>query len=111
MEFCESHWNYLQQAIADRGLQGLISETREEAEYKAARMQRGDTNLAYFDPLIAAHLSICSAAMRATGRTFSFTGEGVDHCPVCYLKHDDWIEFAADDIRAFYDEQVRIQAQ
>lgn len=110
MKMCESHWNDLREAIESRGLWHLVGKNGEEATAKFTAYQATEEPK-YFEPLMAAHMSIISYYashigidnLRALGET--------PVCPLCDAGFQSesgglsksgslaeaWIEAAADD--------------
>ena len=114
MKMCQSHWDKLRAAIADRGLDKFVS-----ADGLAAinALVAGRP-----DPLLAAHNAIVGNAASKVGIAVMQQNEdGSDRCPICYLKQlslaaprcecgdpactpesraegfEQWIDFAAND--------------
>ena len=82
MKFCQKHWDMLRKAIEDRGLTHLIAKSGEQAAENMVSELRGEEHP--YDPLMAAHWMISSAALDQGG-LYMMTG---DHCPVCEaIKH------------------------
>lgn len=105
MRFCQGHWNKLREAIADRGLDGLVARGGAEAVERSASELETGTTPANFDPLMAAHWAIANNASRLVeqaggnplylltgGAEDPVTGYGAAHegrtwprCPLCYI--------------------------
>lgn len=104
MRFCDDHWGRLRAAIEGRGLGHLIAQGGERAALNFSReLAAGKQTIATFDPLMGAHWSIVSNAMktveRAGGNPLYLMGDGPEdeveipggegktwpRCPLCYL--------------------------
>ena len=98
MQFCQPHWDSLRQAIKDKGLGVLVSETGEEAVTKAARQAAGEDTVDTFDPLMFAHNIIFSNVLENASQSVGYLmGDGPEdpveghegrtwpRCPICYL--------------------------
>lgn len=104
MQFCQSHWNKLRAAIAERGLSDLVSGSGREV---MTRLAGGG-----FDPLMGAHNRLIAALVSVAGPGLMT----IDGCPICEgnKAHDEgcddptcrpnwydaWIDNAADDALA-----------
>lgn len=105
MKFCTEHWDKLRVAIADQGLDSLVSRGGAEAvERMSAELGEGQT-LDNFDPLMAAHWAIVDNVSRhiqraggnplyllSNGPEDPVSGYGAAHegrtwprCPLCYI--------------------------
>lgn len=108
MKFCQPHWDDLKTAIKDRGLWHLVAADGRAAMDRAIdEMNRTATDKAY-DPLMAAHWSICGQAMKQGG-LYLMSG---DYCPLCELeKHTEagmakrWVDGCTDSILSYCQER------
>lgn len=101
MKFCSSHWEKLRIAIRERGLEGEVAKSGQEA---VRDMVAGRP-----DPLMSAHLAIVSNAMNVVGlELFGTNEDGAERCPICFLvascrcgqdvcTFETWVERAADE--------------
>ena len=97
MKFCQTHWNNLRQAIKARGLWDMVAGSGEEAVQQAKDQLGGkEQTKENFDPLMAAHWTICNNAMDTLKRIGAnplalLTQPPEDHpeweCPLCYLNY------------------------
>ncbi len=101
MKFCQPHWETIQDAIAARGLKGLISETGEEAATKMRRQMDGEDSVDSFEPLLEAHGAIAGNAIDViadAGGDWRYLltdgdedpikghkGQTWPRCPLCYI--------------------------
>lgn len=95
MKICSEHWTELRKALADRGIERLVSQSTEELQERLR-----NPIPANFDPLFAANLAITTQFVENAGiAAMHFNG-----CPVCEaIKHDapDWIDGVADEMRDY----------
>ena len=102
MRFCTDHWDRLRTAIADRGMDDLVSGDGNEL---MLRIGGGG-----FDPLMGAHLAIISQLAHTAGPGILL----IPGCPLCEANtahaqactepscgradlYDDWLGYAADE--------------
>ncbi len=106
MKMCKPHWEALREAIKARGLYDLVAKSPEEAVQNTVRQIRGED--AKFDPLMEAMNMICGNAMQAGGLAIlGMKEDGTEHCPICSLNVQDWIEKAADGVKQYFDEHLK----
>lgn len=87
MNFCQPHWDLLRDAVAAAGLAALVSDQAELIE-KAARQLRGEeTNLANYDPLLSACMSLSTFCYDAVGPENARKVLLEGHCPICVANH------------------------
>lgn len=104
MKMCLPHWDALKDAIKERGMWPLVTESGEAATKRAvSEMENKATNETY-DPLMSANFMIWNAALR-TGGLYLMTG---DYCPLCEAdKHgapgtaSEWIRGCTDSVRGY----------
>lgn len=91
MQFCDSHWDRLRQAVADAGLSVLISEDREQATLKLMSELQEGTTIDNYDPLMGASLSILLNTVQLLGTAALLIPSGYPECPLCLLSrvHDE----------------------
>ena len=101
MKFCEPHWVSLKDALDDRGLSGLISESGDAAATKMRRQLEGEDSIDSYEPLLEAHGAIAGNAMdvvqSAGGDPMYLMTDGPEdpidghkgqtwpRCPICYV--------------------------
>lgn len=118
---CQPHWEQLKQAIKDRGLYDLVPKGGQAAAEMMARQMASGNSLAAFDPLMTANNMIWGNALQLGGLAMMQDNtDGSEPCPYCYVLHegpkhgilngeyDDWIDKAADGVKAEYE---RLQAE
>jgi len=112
------HWGRLRAAIDARGLTALIAEGGERAAANLVSELTDGPSIDNFDPLMAAHNAIMSNALATAGLEVMYANEdGSDRCPLCWMNeqannagnptpnaYDDWIDRAADDALAVWQE-------
>lgn len=82
MMFCQDHWDRLRAKIAERGLNSLIALDAEIAVQQLRdRVEKEETTVVNFDPLMYAHWAILSNATETIGKV---VGSGA----VLYLLSD-----------------------
>lgn len=96
MQFCESHWESLKEAIVEEGMEVLVAETRDGIATKLQRqMQDGALNVDNFDPLWGAFTAIMGYSLEWITDNIGFrTMTGLlqsSDCPLCFLNaaHDN----------------------
>jgi len=112
MKFCVNHWAKLRAAIVERGLDGLIAKSAEEAASRTMAELEAGPSRTTFDPLMYAHNAILSNVLDLAGLPVMMDNEdGTDRCPLCYMishcrcgrgdgcEFNTWIHRAADDAR------------
>lgn len=122
MKFCPDHWAALKAAIDARGMGDLVAPDAETAHAQmVSSLKEGVTTPVNFDPLMSAHWAIVSNVMTVTGLAVLYAGEdGEERCPLCFMaeghkahcqdptctieNYDNWIERAADDSLAAWQE-------
>jgi hypothetical protein len=86
MRMCQEHWTKLKTAISERGLDGLVAKTGEQAAAQAMSSLKDGTTKTNFDPLMAAHNMILSRALDTAGlELMAQNDDGSDRCPLCFL--------------------------
>jgi hypothetical protein len=80
MKMCSKHWQELRDAIIDRGLEKLISNSAESLFDSTIKSIQGEASIDDYDPLMTAYFEICSQAL-------SILGVGLlleeTTCPIC----------------------------
>jgi hypothetical protein len=121
VRMCQPHWERLKTAIADRGMDGLVSQDGAELVARMREQMESGATRDNFDPLMAAHNLILRNAMNVAGLDLMTPNDdGTDRCPICYLSdsfraqcertgrtfesYDCWCEKAADDVLAAWRE-------
>ena len=115
MNWCQPHWDLLRQAIIDRGLDGLGTQTGKEATEQMQAELDGDDET--FDPLMGSYWRIntkMTESLVSLGR-----GQEVLElkCPLCILVEDgqpetvkDWIDGVTDSAKIYAIEQGLVKA-
>lgn len=101
MKFCRPHWETLQDALAARGLKGLITESGEDAATKMRRQADGEDSIDSYEPLLEAHMAIAGNAIDVIADAggdwrYLLGGDAEDpieghkgqmwpRCPLCYI--------------------------
>lgn len=114
MRFCQLHWDMCREAISQRGMEGLIAKSGEQAVKNAMAELEGEKPP--FDPLMSMNWHWYSAALKNGGLYLmeqdpSGANEG-HYCPLCeFTKHAKGfdgkteIEKVADQMAAWCREQ------
>ena len=111
MKFCIPHWDLLKDKIKEIGLYDLVPTSGKEAVEKTIKSME-NPSLENFDPLMTAHNMILGNAMEIAGLEVLVDNEGgTERCPLCFLKADNWIEFAARDTKIMYEESFKKDVQ
>lgn len=115
MNWCQSHWDLLRQAVIDRGMDHLRAQTQEEATAGMTAELEGDEEK--FDPLMGSYWRINSKmneSLKSLGRTAEILQL---KCPLCILvfdgqpeKVDDWVNGVTDDAKTYAIEQGLMKA-
>jgi len=103
MKFCEKHWEQLRQVIKDKGMWNLVSDSSQEVMSELITELKNEEHK--FDPLMAAHNAITTAALDGGGLyLLSVDEDGNHYCPLCEVeKHigdnvvENWINGSTDD--------------
>lgn len=82
MQFCQIHWQALRDAIDARGLAHMIAPDGATARKRLQAEKDGTATDETFEPLLAAHNMIGSAALNLIG-SYIFTGP---YCPLCEVE-------------------------
>lgn len=104
MKFCTDHWTRLRQAIADRGMDGLVPRSGVEAVTALKDELTQGRKPSNFEPLMAAHWAIAGNANDAIARAGGnplylmsggpedpvtgypgYEGRTWPRCPLCYI--------------------------
>lgn len=99
IRFCATHWEALRAAIRARELWHLVSNSGEEVARRVTEHQANPSELNSFDPLMGAHNMIVGVAMNVGAVQPSAT----EVCPVCALAGFNWIDEAANGVKAHVD--------
>jgi hypothetical protein len=79
MQMCTEHWNMCRKAVADRGMDGLVAGSGEEAADNVVE--------ARFDPLMSLNWHFTADAMRCGGLYLMADdpsgANGGHYCPIC----------------------------
>jgi hypothetical protein len=115
MRMCDTHWQELRKAIADRGLESFVATNSENAAAKLEAQWKDGEAKGNFDPLMGAHNAILTNALELAGLyVLEPNDDGSERCPLCFLeegcraKHTEaepcqyksWPGRAADDMRS-----------
>ena len=80
MQMCQAHWDEIRKAVADRGMDHLVSKSGKEVADKMLRATDTHSQTKEnYDPLMDIHNNLVCAAMKAVGLSI-LSDEG---CPLC----------------------------
>lgn len=82
MQFCQTHWDELRDAIEERKLDHLVAKSGEEAAERMKAELEGTAGVSNFDPLMSAHTMIVGNALNALGPALLMG----DYCPLCEIE-------------------------
>lgn len=115
MNWCQPHWDHLRQAISDRGLDGFIAESGEEAAANLKAQLDGEGES--FDPLMGSWTRINSEMFAALSKMDREAEALQFPCPMCILVNDgqpelvdDWINSVTDSAKLYAIEQGLVKA-
>lgn len=112
MQFCQSHWDKLREAVKECGMDELVASGGKEVINRMEKELKGDKSLSSFDPLMSVHWVIVNRLAELGGGEI-FLMEGCPMCfansghqkgckePNCIWSYDDWIPDAVDDVRDY----------
>lgn len=114
MQFCKEHWERLREAINNKGLGHLVSNSGKELFERTTKELHGGVSIP--DPLFMAHNMIISAALNDGGLEIMMPDEnGNKKCPLCEVKKnpvddtenldEEWIEGSTQDVLDYYQKQ------
>lgn len=102
MRFCTPHLDAIKQAVRDRGLGNLMSESGEQAANKWRRIVEEGITIDTYEPQVIAENRIIVYAVDTFGQRALY----IEGCPLCYINannpdgvnYDRLVEHAAEDV-------------
>ena len=89
---CKTHWGAMREAVAVRGMAGLVHQSGEALAAAQVRELQGQGSDADWDPLMAANWAIIGRMMdnigRAMGPSAAIGFMASDECPLCMVQAD-----------------------
>jgi|SRR5882757_8318311 len=80
MQFCQTHWGKMREAVKLRGMESLVPDTGEKVVSQLQRQMEGEDSIDTFDPLMGMHWAILGNIP-----AYYSIAEG---CPLCNVNKD-----------------------